>query len=388
MKNLKKALALTIASVSVFGTIASADFLNPIHFPTTIQGLVNSPNSETAENMAWERVKAGANTTLTYDAEKGAMVIDAQQVAQTSGQLKSNFTTIYTNGWGHNGIIDGAADERHSSFGKIKSVAKFSFDAVNTENGYIHYYDTPFYVKFAGAYNSTYGECAGMYRSGYYTNQGLDWNSATTLRLFGKSANAVLSKNGVNLGDVLTLTMEADCVADTASLVLSKDTTELIRVDVTEDDNIDIVCVKAGMGARVCSGWDTSWYEFSTVREQFVPKDAKVEKSGNTVTGKIKVANNAESNATAVKNPSATVIMALYDANGKMIDCGMSAATELPERNGNAGDTEAARIQAPPTFVEITATAEVSDYAYAKFFVWDGANTMNPFTEAVKVNAN
>ena len=131
-----------------------------------------------------------------------------------------------------------------------------------------------------------------------------------------------------------------------------------------------------------------TWYEFSSVREQFIAKDASVATADGKVTGTINVANNAEGNVIAIKNPSATVVMALYDAEDRMVDCGVSESTALPVRQGNTGSNDSEKIQSPPTYVPITAEVNATDYAYAKFFVWDGTDTMKPFTEVARVNAN
>lgn len=396
MKSLKKAMALMVACASIFGTVANAAFLNPIDSSPTMKQLVDSSASFKGAGEYFAGYYAGPTSStnnivnITYDEAADAMKWDVYGF---------DYTWIFQNG---NDYTRGY-DERRSSFGKIKMTASFSFDALakdaNDKNlgsgqiinaGYI--YAASAYVKDG---TTTYGNAAGLNLTTKFEGQGIGWGTSK-LDLYGKSVNHNFV--GCAYGDKLTLTFEADCVADTASVVLYNETKDAVvgSLAVTEDDNIDILCVKDGFYSRISSIWDMTWYEFSSVREQFIAKDASVATADGKITGTIDVANNAEFNVTAIKNPSATVVMALYDSKDRMIDCGVSQSTALPIREGNANIdidgnekiNDSDRIQNPPTYVPITAEVNATDYAYAKFFVWDGTDTMKPFTEVARVNAN
>lgn len=396
MKSLKKAMALMVACASIFGTVANAAFLNPIDSSPTMKQLVDSSASfkgageYVAAYYAGPDSKTNNLVKITYDEAADAMKWDV---------FGYEYAWIFQNG---NDPTRGY-DERRSSFGKIKMTASFSFDALakdandknlgsgqNLNAGYI--YAASAYVKDG---TTTYGNTAGLNLETKFEGQHFNWGNSR-LVLYGKTVNHNFA--GCSYGDKLTLTFEADCIADTASVVLYNETkgTVVGSLAVTEEDNIDILCVKDGFYSRIRSLWDMTWYEFSSVREQFIAKDASVATADGKVTGTINVANNAEFNVTAIKNPSATVVMALYDAEDRMVDCGVSESTALPVRQGNTGSDlngngkieDDDRIQSPPTYVPITAEVNATDYAYAKFFVWDGTDTMKPFTEVARVNAN
>ena len=390
MKSLKKAMALMVACASIFGTVANAAFLNPIDSSPTMKQLVESSASFTGSGGYFANYYAGpASETnnlvkITYDEAADAMKWDVYGY---------EYAWIFQNG----NDSTRAFDERRSSFGKIKMTASFSFDALakdaegnyltdggqNLNAGYI--YAASAYVKDG---TTTYGNAAGMNLETKFPGQHFNWGGNGRLDLYGKTVKHGFS--GCSYGDKLTLTFEADCVADTASVVLYNDTKDKVvaSLAVTEEDNIDILCVKDGLYSRIRSLWDMTWYEFSSVREQFIAKDASVATADGKITGTINVANNAEGNVIAIKNPSATVVMALYDAEDRMVDCGVSESTALPVRQGNTGSNDSEKIQSPPTYVPITAEVNATDYAYAKFFVWDGTDTMKPFTEVAIVNAN
>ena len=390
MKSLKKAMALMVACASIFGTVANAAFLNPIDSSPTMKQLADSSASFKGAGEYFANYYAGpASETnnlvkITYDEAADAMKWDVYGY---------EYAWIFQNGNNY----DRAYDERRSSFGKIKMTASFSFDALakdaegnnipgngqNLNAGYI--YAASAYVKDG---TTTYGNAAGLNLETKFPGQHFNWGGNGRLDLYGKTVKHGFS--GCSYGDKLTLTFEADCVADTASVVLYNDTKDKVvaSLAVTEEDNIDILCVKDGFYSRIRSFWDMTWYEFSSVREQFIAKDASVATADGKVTGTINVANNAEGNVIAIKNPSATVVMALYDAEDRMVDCGVSESTALPVRQGNTGSNDSEKIQSPPTYVPITAEVNATDYAYAKFFVWDGTDTMKPFTEVARVNAN
>ena len=396
MKSLKKAMALMVACASIFGTVANAAFLNPIDSSPTMKKLVDSSASFTGSGEYFANYYAGPDSKtnnlvkITYDEAADAMKWDVYGY---------DYAWIFQNG----NDSTRAFDERRSSFGKIKMTASFSFDALakdaegnnlgsgqNLNAGYI--YAASAYVKDG---TTTYGNTAGLNLEHKFAGNNFRWGNSR-LDLYGKTVKHDFP--GCSYGDKLTLTFEADCVADTASVVLYNDTTDKVvaSLAVTEEDNIDILCVKDGFYSRIRSLWDMTWYEFSSVREQFIAKDASVATADGKVTGTINVANNAEGNVTAIQNPSATVVMALYDAEDRMVDCGVSESTALPVRQGNTGSDlngngkieDDDMIQNPPTYVPITAEVNATDYAYAKFFVWDGTDTMKPFTEVARVNAN
>ena len=388
MKSLKKAMALMVACASIFGTVANAAFLNPIDSSPTMKQLADSSASFKGAGGYFAAYYAGPDSEtnnpvkITYDEAADAMKWDV---------FGYNYAWIFQNG----NQYDRGYDERRSSFGKIKMTASFSFDALakdaegnnitgkgqNLNAGYI--YAASAYVKDG---TTTYGNTAGLNLETKFAGQHFNWGNSR-LDLYGKTVKHNFP--GCSYGDKLTLTFEADCVADTASVVLYNETKDTVvsSLAVTEKDNIDIICVKDGLYSRFRSLWDMTWYEFSSVREQFIAKDASVATAAGKVTGTINVANNAEHNVTAIQNPAATVEMALYDAEDRMVDCGVSESTALPVRMAS-GSNDTEMIQSPPTYVPITAEVNATDYAYAKFFVWDGTDTMKPFTEVARVNAN
>ena len=387
MKSLKKAMALMVACASIFGTVANAAFLNPIDSSPTMKQLVDSSASFTGSGGYYAAYYAGPDSEtnnlvkITYDEAADAMKWDV---------FGYNYAWIFQNG----NQYDRAFDGRRSSFGKIKMTASFSFDALAKDAegnnlGSGQNFNTA-YIYAASAYvkdgTTTYGNTAGLNLETKFAGQHFNWGNSR-LDLYGKTVKHNFP--GCSYGDKLTLTFEADCVADTASVVLYNDTKDKVvaSLAVTEEDNIDILCVKDGLYSRFRSLWDMTWYEFSSVREQFIAKDASVATADGKVTGTINVANNAEHNVTAIQNPSATVVMALYDAEDRMVDCGVSESTALPVRMAS-GSNDTEMIQSPPTYVPITAEVNATDYAYAKFFVWDGTDTMKPFTEVARVNAN
>ncbi len=387
MKSLKKAMALMVACASIFGTVANAAFLNPINSSPTMKQLADSSASFSGAGGYFAGYYAGpASDTnnlvdITYDEATDAMKWDVYGY---------DYAWIFQNG----NQYDRAFDGRRSSFGKIKMTASFSFDALAKDAegnnlGSGQNFNTA-YIYAASAYvkdgTTTYGNAAGLNLETKFAGQHFNWGNSR-LDLYGKTVKHNFP--GCSYGDKLTLTFEADCVADTASVVLYNDTKDKVvaSLAVTEEDNIDILCVKDGLYSRFRSLWDMTWYEFSSVREQFIAKDASVATADGKITGTISVANNAEHNVTAIKNPSATVVMALYDAYDRMVDCGVSEPKALPIRT-DSGSNDTERTQTPPTYVPITAEVNATDYAYAKFFVWDGTDTMNPFTEVARVNAN
>ena len=387
MKSLKKAMALMVACASIFGTVANAAFLNPIDSSPTMKQLVDSSASFTGSGGYYAAYYAGPDSEtnnlvkITYDEAADAMKWDV---------FGYNYAWIFQNG----NQYDRAFDGRRSSFGKIKMTASFSFDALAKDAegnnlGSGQNFNTA-YIYAASAYvkdgTTTYGNTAGLNLETKFAGQHFNWGNSR-LDLYGKTVKHNFP--GCSYGDKLTLTFEADCVADTASVVLYNDTKDKVvaSLAVTEEDNIDILCVKDGLYSRFRSLWDMTWYEFSSVREQFIAKDASVATADGKVKGTINVANNAEGNVIAIKNPSATVVMALYDAEDRMVDCGVSESTALPVRMAS-GSNDTEMIQSPPTYVPITAEVNATDYAYAKFFVWDGTDTMKPFTEVARVNAN
>lgn len=387
MKNLKKALALFVAAASVFGTIASAElsFVNPV---TNQLDLITATPSGT---QSWQgNGRVGADVYDYSTTVDGALVMTTKdsitdftaKPGEAGGGPYSTYT-LNTNG----GVSAGGNSLRRSSFGKTKVVLEFSLKPTSNSNytGNAFNGDTGEIKIMAVEYSTSAGATAQE-----VVGTGLKWHSPNADGTYAiKFSDYIKEDNHWNHGEhKLRLTGEFDPA--TMTITLSMVDTEnnngvIFNSQKTLPEGATFKFVRPCLYMRTRAATAPILYKYEYTGESAETENSAITVTDTNLNASVDVYGNLDTGIpNGPQNKPVVAILAQYDANDHFISC-TSASGEYQVVGTNADWGAAARA----TVKTLTPSmAKDANYAYAKLFVWDSNNTMNPLAEVYSNKVN
>ncbi len=377
MKNLKKALALIIASVAAFGTVASADisFVNPNTIDMELRD--TDPTAGTTSNSYTGDVNITANGHDLSKDDNGVLTFTTKSSItdfNNGGAMTEYFLGMPNDYNGSN-----KNTERRASFGKTKVVLEYSLHKTSNENCTITSYNQTRQIN----------PCAVIYKDASGTEQwkrcGTDISSQqfwgnNQYRGQYKFAGASSGSTYSNMQQKQRMTVEVDPEAGTivSTIVNVEDSGwDGITNTWTVPEGGEILYVVPGARMNFNAATEAKIYSYTITRETVETENAAIDATTDTLTATVDAYSNVDTGSGVGSSIAATIILAQYDANGRMINCTTDTDTlAVAAQNATAArSTRAAKT---------TLTASLpkdANYSYAKMFVWDGTDTLNPFVE-------
>ena len=388
MKNLKKALALFVATVSVFGTVASAADMSVF-------------KAETSDNAAtaWDNNSYGSGWVLVGGTHSKARDAEGVITLTTDRTKLADKNTVTTSLIHANGIY-GNEDEKLVSVGNCESEVQFEYnvdidgDPETTKSTQVL---NAFTVKFGvGYYPSgsdtltfstvntgisvgTQSVHEGM---GFMMQSGSNWVTKDNIKLTlcGKNSDGF----ALPMNKKMSLKLNVNTFQDYATLVLYNmtDDVELARVEVTPSDDIDINCVKSGMNIMMQDVFNFKLYKATHTRSEYFAYNQQIDDSGATIQATADLARNANHGLTYY----ARGVLVQYDVDGNFLRGDVSDVVST------TGSGAVYRGQAITSQGQVSmSVAKADGYDHAKFMVWDGRNgagdfRMDPLTYVVSSN--
>lgn len=383
MKNLKKALALFVAAAAVFGTVASAElsFLNPV---TNQLELITATPSDAA-SAGWRGHGRVSEAVYNYSIVDGALVMttkDSITDFSGGGAMSQGYALNST------GIYDQTGNAlRRSSFGKTKVVLEFSLKPTSNPN-----------YTLGTAFNGDKGEIKIM-AVNYTTSSGSKTQEVVTTGLKWHSPNADGSyqvhfsdyngeKNNCSHAEhKLRLTGEFDpaTMTITMSMVDTETNGVIFSSQKTLPEGATFNYVRPGLWIRSMAATEPTIYKYEYTGESAETENSAIDASGATLNASVDVYGNLDTGiSNGVRNKPVVAILAQYDEHDHFIGC-TSTSGEYQVLGTNA-DTPPDR-RATATTLE-PSMAKDANYAYAKLFVWDSNNAMNPLAEVYSNKVN
>ena len=385
MKNLKKALALFVATVSVFGTVASAADMSVFMAGT-------SDNAATAWNNnsydgGW--VLVGGTHSKARDAE-GVITLTTDR---TSLEDKNTVNTSLI----HAGGIYGHEQQKLVTVGNCESEVQFEYNVdidgdpeTSTSTQVLNAFTIKFGVGYypSGSDTLTFstgnagfsvGTESASEASGFLMQSGGNWVTKDNIKLTlcGKNSDGF----ALPMNKKMSLKLNVNTFQDYATLVLYNmtDDVELARVEVTPSDGIDINCVKSGMNIIMQDVFNFKLYKATHSRSEYFAYNQQIDDSGATITATADLARNANNDITYY----ARGVLVQYDVDGNFLRGDVSDVVST------TGSGAVSRDQAITSQGQVSmSVAKAEGYHHAKFMVWDGRNgegdfRMDPLTYVV-----
>ena len=385
MKNLKKALALFVAAASVFGTIASAElsFLNPV---TNQLDLITATPSGT---QSWQGNGRVDTSVYDYSIVDGALVMttkdsitDFTAKPNEAGGGPYSTYTLNTNG----SVNAGGNSLRRSSFGKTKVVLEFSLkptsnsnytgDAFNGDTGEIRIMS----VEYSTSEGANAQEVVGT---------GLKWhqpNADGTYAIYFSDVNGAQTYYG-HAEHKLRLTGEFDpaTMTITITMVDTENNAVIFNSQKTLPEGATFKFVRPCIYMRTRAATAPILYKYEYTGESAETENSAIDATGTNLNASVDVYGNLDTGIpNGPQNKPVVAILAQYDANDHFIGC-TSDSGEYQVLGTNA-DAAAGRRADAKTLTP--SMAKDANYAYAKLFVWDSSNTMNPLAEVYSNKVN
>jgi hypothetical protein len=380
MKNLKKALALFVAAASVFGTIASAElsFLNPV---TNQLDLITATPSDT---QSWQGNGRVDTSVYDYSIVDGALVMTTKDsITDFSGGGPYSTYTLNTNG----NVIAGGNALRRSSFGKTKVVLEFSLKPTSNTNytlGTVFNGDTGEIRIMAVEYSTSNGETTQE-----VVGTGLKWHSPNADGTYAiKFSDYIKEDNHWNNGEhKLRLTGEFDpaTMTITLSMVDTENNAVIFNSQKTLPEGATFKFVRPCIYMRTRAATEPTIYKYEYTGESAETENSAIDATGTNLNASVDVYGNLDTGiSNTAQNKPVVAILAQYDAYDHFIGC--TSDTGEYQVLGTNADTGAGHRADAKTLTP--SMAKDANYAYAKLFVWDSSNTMNPLAEVYSNKVN
>ena len=389
MKNLKKALALFVATVSVFGTVASAADMSVFMAQTSD----NAAKAWNNNSYGGGGVLIGGTHSKARDEETGVITLTTDRTKLAD---KNTVTTslIHANG------IYGQEDEKLVSVGNCESEVQFEYNVdidgdpeKTTSTQVLNAFSIKFGVGYyengsdtltfsTGNTGFSVGTQIAHEGSGFIMKVGENWVTKDNIKLTlcGKNSDGF----ALPMNKKMSLKLNVNTFQDYATLVLYNmtDDVELARVEVTPSDGIDINCVKSGMNIIMQDVFNFKLYKATHTNSEYFAYNQQIDDSGATITATADLARNANNAITYY----ARGVLVQYDVDGNFLRGDMSDVVSTTGSYGVYRDTGIASQGQVSMSV-----AKAAGYHHAKFMVWDGRNgagdfRMDPLTYAVSTN--
>ncbi|MEE1350865.1 MAG: hypothetical protein UHM23_02270 [Clostridia bacterium] len=381
MKNLKKALALFVAAASVFGTIASAElsFLNPV---TNQLDLITATPSGA---QVWQGNGRVDTSVYDYSIVDGALVMKTKDsITDFSGGGKMSMGYALNS----TGVFDQTGNAlRRSSFGKTKVVLEFSLKPTSNTNytlGTVFNGDKGEIKIMAVNYTTSSGETTQE-----VVTTGLKWHSPNADGTYAiKFSDYIKEDNHWNHGEhKLRLTGEFDpaTMKITLSMVDTENNAVIFNSQKTLPEGATFKFVRPCLYMRTRAATAPILYKYEYTGESAETENSAIDATGTNLNASVDVYGNLDTGIpNGIKNKPVVAILAQYDANDHFIGC-TSDSGEYQVLGTNA-DAAAGRRADAKTLTP--SMAKDANYAYAKLFVWDSSNTMNPLAEVYSNKVN
>ena len=385
MKNLKKALALFVATVSVFGTVASAADMSVF-------------KAETSDNAAtaWNNNSYGGGGVIVGGTHSKARDAEGVITLTTDRTKLADKNTVKTSLIHANGIY-GNEDEKLVSVGNCESEVQFEYNVdidgdpeTSTSTQVLNAFTIKFGVGYypsgsdtltfstvnTGISVGTQSVHEGM---GFMMQSGSNWVTKDNIKLTlcGKNSDGF----ALPMNKKMSLKLNVNTFQDYATLVLYNmtDDVELARVEVTPSDDIDINCVKSGMNIMMQDVFNFKLYKATHTRSEYFAYNQQIDDSGATIQATADLARNANHGLTYY----ARGVLVQYDVDGNFLRGDVSDVVST------TGSGAVYRGQAITSQGQVSmSVAKADGYDHAKFMVWDGRNgagdfSMDPLTYVV-----
>ena len=388
MKNLKKALALFVATVSVFGTVASAADMSVF-------------KAETSDNAAtaWNNNSYGGGGVIVGGTHSKARDAEGVITLTTDRTKLADKNTVKTSLIHANGIY-GNEDEKLVSVGNCESEVQFEYNVdidgdpeKTTSTQVLNAFSIKFGVGYyengsdtltfsTGNTGFSVGTQIVHEGSGFFMQSGSNWVTKDNIKLTlcGKNSDGF----ALPMNKKMSLKLNVNTFQDYATLVLYNmtDDVELARVEVTPSDDIDINCVKSGMNIMMQDVFNFKLYKATHTRSEYFAYNQQIDDSGATIQATADLARNANHGLTYY----ARGVLVQYDVDGNFLRGDVSDVVST------TGSGAVYRGQAITSQGQVSmSVAKADGYDHAKFMVWDGRNgagdfRMDPLTYVVSSN--
>ncbi len=380
MKNLKKALALFVAAASVFGTVASAElsFVNPV---TEQLELITATPSGT---KSWQGNGRVETSVYDYSVVDGAVVMKTKDsITDFSGGGAFSTYTLNTNG----GIAVQGNALRRSSFGKTKVVFEFSLKPTSNTNytpGTAFNGDTG-EIKIM---DITYTNSAGTMTQEVVTT-GLKWHSPNADGTYQVHFSYYIKEDNSHSHAEHKLRFTGEFDPATMTITMTMVDTETNGVIFNSQkilpEGATFNYVRPGLWIRSMAATEPTIYKYEYTGESAETENSAIDASGATLNASVDVYGNLDTGIPNVaRNKPVVAILAQYDEHDHFIGCtSTSGQYQVLGTNADTGAQQRATV----TTLE-PSMAKDANYAYAKLFVWDSNNAMNPLAEVYSNKVN
>ena len=359
MKMIKKISALFLASSLVFGACASAAEIGQFN-----KGRWDANFRSMATGTDWNGYHNDTDAVkvnTTYNEETNTLELRSRGVNATSGNLQT---------FGYNGIY-GYAGTGDAIYGKVRSTIRWKFAGINVDNDPSTTKSTPqgeVFDMFVGHYagNKNYLGYGGSYQN---LNEGTtEHPGAKAINFNGKLSDAFK----MPYYKELAMIVEVDTFTNTgtAKMVNVTDGVTLGSVEITPEDNKTFDYMVRGGAFRYAWFYDFDLIEMSADYDAYYVKDQSIDDSTDNIVATAKIGRNLVDGEGEVKN-GALLVVAQYDANGRMLRLDKAAATNWPTSAPNRSGENLANC-------DLT-VAKAEGYDNAKMFLISSGSDLSLF---------
>lgn len=359
MKMIKKISALFLASSLVFGACASAAEIGQFN-----KGRWDANFRSMATGTDWNGYHNAADAVkvnTTYNEETNTLELRSTGVDATSGNLQT---------FGYNGIY-GYAGTGDAIYGKVRSTLRWKFAGINVDNDPSTTKNAPFnevFDMFVGHYagNKNYLGYGGSFQQ--IREDTIEHPEAKAISFNGKSSDPFKMPYYKELAMII----EVDTFTNTgtAKMVNVTDGVTLGSVEITPEDNKTFDYMVRGGVFRYAWFYDFDLYEMSADYDAYYVKDQSIDDSTDNIVATAKIGRNLVDGEGEVKN-GALLVVAQYDANGRMLRLDKAAATNWPTSAPNRSGENLANC-------DLT-VAKADGYNNAKMFLISSGSDLSLF---------
>lgn len=360
MKMIKKISALFLASSLVFGACASAAEIGQFN-----KGRWDANFRSMATGTDWNGYlndTDAVKVNTTYNEETNTLELRSRGVDATSGNLQT---------FGYNGIY-GYAGTGDAIYGKVRSTIRWKFAGINVDNDPSTTKNAPFNEVF----DMMMGQIAGNknylgYGGGFQhiSENTTEHPEAKAIKFNGKLSDPFK----MPYYKELAMIVEVDTFTNTgtAKMVNVTDGVTLGSVEITAADNKTFDYMVRGGAFRYGWFYDFDLIEMSADYDAYYVKDQSIDDStDNNIVATAKIGRNLVDGEGEVKN-GALLVVAQYDANGRMLRLDKAAATNWPTSAPNRSGENLANC-------DLT-VAKADGYDNAKMFLISSGSDLSLF---------
>ncbi len=358
MKMMKKISALFLASSLVFGVCASAAEIGQFN-----KGRWDANFRSMATGTDWNGYLNGADrnkVNTTYNEETNTLELRSRGVNAGAGLQVFGYNGVYS--------YAGTGD---AIYGKVRSTIRWKIAGINVDNNPSTTLNAPYnevFDMFMGHYegNKNYLSYGGSFQQ--IREDTTVHPSAKAISFNGKNSDAF----NMPYYKELAMIIEVDTFTNTgtAKMVNVTDGVTLGSVEITPEDNKTFHHMVRGGIFRYGWFYDFDLYEMSVDYDAYYVKDQSIDDSTDNIVATAKIGRNLVDGEGVVKN-GALLVVAQYDANGRMLKLDKAAATNWPTSAPDRSGEKLANC-------DLT-VAKAADYNNAKMFLISSGSDLSLF---------